>query len=164
MAAVGGEPAWTLHLCGLCLKALSEIIDKRVHGNDRYKTDMLTDDAAIKGEKRSLNIDPDLRDSVMRACLDKRGDSAADIVRVTGDVDPKTAATFEWRFYNEYQSASWLSAAGTEAVSVIPDASRIGNPAKDTMVIPCSLWPSGIGIHLPTQEDRFPVRSHIIRN
>ena len=63
------------------------------------------------------------------------------------------ASNFEWRHLAEYQATGYLTAAADCGdIHVAPDASRIGNPARDVMVMPLSMENHPYGFQLPPQD------------
>ena len=50
----------------------------------------------------------------------------------------RIVSDFEWRYLNEYQAECWLRGDAGGDISVIPDATRVENPAEDTFVVPVS--------------------------
>ena len=139
-----------LDLLSVALPSLAALVDKSAK-EKAFVTDMLKDEVVLRGPKRSLPIDAERRAAVVEATMEGRARSTAAMALAIGGEKATTAGDFEWRHANEYMAEVWLRSASTTDISVIPDASRVGNPAKDVMVVPMST-DDGNGYHLPPQD------------
>ena len=117
-----------------------------------YPADMLKDDAPLRGKKRALRVDEDLRIAVMGAVRDGRASAPSSMVRALDIMPPKSVASFDSVELNGYMAEGWLLGRLGGDISVSPDASRVGNPAKDILVMPCYLHGPSASFILPPQE------------
>ena len=72
---------------------------------------------------------------------------------------PKSATSFEERFLCDYVAEGWLHGKRKGDLSVAPDATRVGHPAEETLVVPAWLHRSSVGIILAPQA-RLPHTIH----
>ena len=53
---------------------------------------------------------------------------------------------WDWKFD---QASAWISAMAKGDISIAPDGTRVGHPAKENMVIPCHLHTQNLSVVLP---------------
>lgn len=144
----GAATAWLRSL----LVALDRIIEDTA--GDRLQSDLtqvfgLHSVGASGTRKR--RPDQDFRQLVTQNALqEKRAKTTGDMLVATGDFGRKTGAKFVDRQLREYLTTAHLELPRSTHLSVVCDGARLGNPAKDNLVI-AAVTMEGVGFWLPQQ-------------
>ena len=112
-----------------------KLIDERALQHN-YTADLLKDDSPLRGRKRLLAVDEDLRHAIVQGVKNGRAARPCQLVCAMGIMDRDTGRLAEWKNLNDFMAACWIAATCGGDVSIIPDATRIGNPGQETLTIP----------------------------
>lgn len=134
----------------IALGGLAQAVEARVQELD-FPADVLKELVPLRGQKRLLNIDEDLQSAMRSAVRDGRAVHVSALARATQKVSPKTATVFAVRFLAESVCAARLALAEGD-LSLASDASRVGNPAVDLLVLAAYSHNSDRGFALPPQD------------
>lgn len=105
-----------------------------------------------QGRKRKLRIDEDYkRYLVSEAVAAKRAHCGAQYAKTTGDVHPETARKWDEAHMANYIAAAWHTMGSSTLVSLACDASKVGNPAEETVMFLAWDMESNKAVVLPPQ-------------
>jgi hypothetical protein len=139
-----------VHYLGFAVRALCKTLDAHVKELD-LEEDILKDDDPIAGQCRKLRIDEDLQMHISDAVASGRATHTRAMIRASGLIIAGSARTMDSKLLLEYQAECWLRAKKLGDVGVCPDGTRCGNPAEESLQIPCWLDGASIGVVLPCQ-------------
>lgn len=117
--------------------------------NQEFDREVLDEHLAM-GHKKRLRLDEDFVAEVHKRVANGDVATCSAVVRVSERLPTKTAENLVGRFLNTYMAAGWLTMKGGD-LGLALDASRVGNPAQETLVL-CAWHPgSGRAMALPVQ-------------
>lgn len=105
-----------------------------------------------QGRNRKLRIDEDYkRYLVSEAVAAKRAHCGAQYAKTTGDVHHETARKWDEAHMANYIAAAWHTMGSSTLVSLACDASKVGNPAEETVMFLAWDMESNKAVVLPPQ-------------
>jgi hypothetical protein len=119
--------------------------------------DMFTTTDALKashlqGPSKKRRIDEDFKQVVSENVLkEKRATSSAAFLRAAGEIHDSSGRQWDEKMLARYQGDCWASMASSECVVLAQDASRLGEPAEETLMQAAFSPGVAIGCWFPPQ-------------
>jgi hypothetical protein len=138
------------HTLAPMLSGLAVLLDECVPRHE-YPDDPL-EVSLLRGKKRLLAVDEDFSQAMSAAVHAGRAPHCAALARSTLKIGVKSASNFSGRQLCLVQASAHLTFAVGGDLSVALDASRVGNPAVETMVLAAYSTVADRGVALPPQD------------